>query len=160
MKYLVTVTAIFGLLALCPAQAAAPAVDSHTQAATELLSTMNVEKQVAGGVEVMAEQMIRTNPMLGPYREVILKWAASYMTWDAIGPGLVSFYQQAFSEEELRKLTAFYKTPLGQKTLTVMPDLFRRSAELGSTLARDHLPELEAAIRARAADLEKTTAKP
>lgn len=90
----------------------------------------------------------------------MLKWAATFMTWDTFGTRLVALYEDAFTETELRELKTFYETPLGQKTLTAIPGLIRQSAELGSTIAREHLPELEAAIRARASELEKMSPKP
>ncbi len=98
--------------------------------------------------------------MLGPYRDVLLKWAASFMTLYNVGPQLVALYEDAFTESELREIAAFYKTPSGQKALTVLPELTRRMGTLGATLAKEHLPELETSIRARAAEIEKLTAKP
>jgi hypothetical protein len=39
--------------------------------------------------------------------------------------------------------------------MTVIPDLARHSAEMGGAAAKEHLPELDTMIRARAAELEK-----
>ncbi len=131
---------LFGML-LYPqfSIAETPAVDTHAEAARNLLMTMHVEKQMALGTEIMADQFIRTNPTLGPYRDVLLKWAASFMTWDEFGPRLVALYQDAFTEVELRDLAKFYKSPLGQKaSRSVIPDLTRHSAELGGAAAKEH----------------------
>ena len=136
MRHLLILLLVWLPIGLHASQADTPAVDTHAQAATELLTTMNVEKQMAVGAEVMADQMIRQNPVLGPYKDVILKWAATFMTWDTFGARLVAVYEESFTEAELRELNAFYKTALGQKALTVMPGLFRQSAELGSTVAK------------------------
>ena len=137
-----------------------PAQDSHAQAATELLLTMNFEKEMATGAELMADLLIKQNAMLGPYKDVLLKWAASFMTWDTFGARTVVLYEAAFTESELRDITAFYKTPTGQKALTEIPKLTRQMAELGATVAKEHIQELEPLVRARAAELEKLTAKP
>ena len=48
-------------------------LEPHAQAARELLQTMNVEKSMAAGAEVMAKMLIQANPTLGPYKDVILK---------------------------------------------------------------------------------------
>jgi hypothetical protein len=38
-----------------------------------------------------------------------------------IGDGMAAIYTQAFTEQELRDLVTFYKSPLGQKLLTAEP---------------------------------------
>ncbi len=82
------------------------------------------------------------------------------MTWDTFGSRLVALYEESFTESELRDMTAFYKTPTGQKALTVLPELSRRMIEIGVTEAKKHAQELEAMIRDRAAEIQKLTAKP
>lgn len=160
MRHILFLLMVCGPIGLNASHAATVAVDTHAQAASELLATMNVQKEMATATEVMVDQMIKQNPMLGPYRDALLKWAATFMTWDVFGARLVALYEDAFTEAELRELKAFYETPLGQKTLTAMPGLLRQSADLGSTIAKEHLPELETAIRARASELEKMSPKP
>jgi uncharacterized protein len=143
-----------------PPPLAPAALDSHAQAATELLTVMNLERQMAGGAEAMVDVMIGQNAMLAPYRDVLLKWAASFMNWENFGPQVVALYEDAFTEQELRDMTAFYKSPTGQKSLTGIPQLTHRMSELGSKVAKEHVPELEAMIRARSAEIQKLTAKP
>lgn len=137
-----------------------PVVDLHAQAAAELLSVMKFEQNALAGVGVMADQLIRQNPALGPYRDVIMKWAATYMTWEKLQAPLVDMYEESFSEAELRDLIAFYKTPTGQKSLTVLPALMGRAMELGSALGKEHTHELETMIRTRAAELQKLSDQP
>jgi hypothetical protein len=52
-----------------------------------------------------------------------------------------SLYDKYFTEDELKDLISFYKTPTGKKTLSVLPQLFaesiqRASEELSPTLTR------------------------
>jgi hypothetical protein len=44
---------------------------------------------------------------------------------------IVPLYDKYLSEEEIKALIQFYRTPLGQKTIQVMPKLTTESAELG-----------------------------
>lgn len=46
-------------------------------------------------------------------------------------------YARAFTTAELRELTAFYATPLGQKTLSVMPELQKRLFPMGVKIGRE-----------------------
>jgi hypothetical protein len=160
LRHVVTALLLGLVFWACASFAESPALDSHAQAATELLLVTNVQKQMATGAEVMADVLIKQNAVLGPYRDVLLKWAASFMTWDTLGPKLVVLYEGALTEPELRDIVAFYKTPAGQKSLAVLPELTRSMATLGATLAKEHMPELEEMVRARAAEIEKMTAKP
>jgi len=134
--------------------------ETQKQAATELLKVMNLERTMMGGASAMADAMIEQNAAMGPYRDVLLKWAEKYMTWEAFGPRFVSLYTEKFTEAELRDITAFYKTSTGQKALALMPEMLRRGAMLGGEVANEHKQELEQMVRERAAELEKLSVKP
>jgi hypothetical protein len=59
-------------------------VDTHQEAAKELVALMNLERTMVGGAAAMTDAMIQGNAPLAPYREVIMEWAKGYMTWDNI----------------------------------------------------------------------------
>jgi uncharacterized protein len=155
---------VVGLIAIAavglPAVAADSPSETHKQAATELLRVMDVERTMIGGASAMTDAMVQQNAMLAPYRDVILKWAGTFMTWETFGPKFVTLYTESFTESELRDLLAFYRTPTGKKALAVMPDLMQRGAMLGGEVAKEHAPELERMVRERATELEKRAAKP
>ena len=46
----------------------------------------------------------------------------------------VPLYDKFFSEQELRDLLAFYRTPTGQKSLKVMPELLAESMQQAATV--------------------------
>lgn len=64
----------------------------------------------------------------------LMKESQDLFDWDAIGPQMVELYARTFTEDELRDMVAFYKTPSGRKSLEKMPLLmqegFRISQEL------------------------------
>jgi uncharacterized protein len=47
----------------------------------------------------------------------------------------------------LRQLTAFYRTPLGQRTLTEVPGIMEESSKIGMTMVQDHMGELMQMVR-------------
>jgi hypothetical protein len=51
-------------------------------------------------------------------------------------------YDKYFTEQELRDLVAFYKTPTGQKSIEVMPDLFKETLDKTSELLNAKLSAL------------------
>jgi hypothetical protein len=140
----------------CVLCAAAPAQDpssSHEAAAVELLELMDIEAQMAGGAAAMANAMVQQNPALAPYRDVILAWAATFMTWEVFGPRFVSMYTETFTAEELRAMTAFYRTPTGQKALRLQPELMNRGALIGNEEAMQRQADLQSMLEARATEL-------
>ena len=46
------------------------------------------------------------------------------------GP-VIAIFDKNFTDDEIKQLTAFYKTPLGQKVVTQMPVVMQQSAQLG-----------------------------
>jgi hypothetical protein len=143
-------------LLLAPAARAEVASASHRAAAADLLRMMDIEKAMMVGVTTMADAQVAGNPTLAPYRDVILKWAGMFLTWDKVAPQLTELYAATFTESELRELTAFYKTPTGKKAMAEIPALMQKGAAIGTDLAKQHTPELERMIRERAEELAKS----
>lgn len=51
-------------------------------------------------------------------------------------------YDRYFSEEELKDLVAFYKSPTGRKSIDVSPQLFQESVRLSSELLNSQITEI------------------
>jgi hypothetical protein len=141
--------AALGCLAL-GAVAVTPAPD---KAAVELLQVMRIDKSVTSTSEAMADVLIKANPVLLPYRPVIIEWAQKTMTWDVLGPQVAAIYSEAFTDEEMRQAAAFYRSPTGQKILDKLPELMKKTSALGADLAKAHEQELRTMIAQRANEL-------
>ncbi len=154
------------LMLLLAAPAAAQAPDSSAKsvsapapatvaAANELLGIMEVEQLMQASAASMLEMQIRAQPVLAPFRDVMMEWTRKYVSMDVMGARLASVYAESFTESELRDLIAFYRTPTGQKLARLQPELTRRGAEIGQQVAQEHQGELEQMIRKRAEEIEK-----
>ena len=135
-------------------------MSSHDAAIVELLSLTKTEQTMLGAIRAVVDAQAQANPALAPYRDVLLQWAARYMTWDAILPDLLKLYRETFTEAEVRELIAFYRTPTGQKSVEKLPELMERGAEIGMALAQAHQAELEQMIAQRQRELEAAQPKP
>jgi hypothetical protein len=134
----------------------APVSAGREVAARELVELTNLEHEMMAGATAMMDAMVLQSPQLEDYRDVILAWAQSVLSWEVFGPKFVRMYAEAFTEQELRDLIAFYRTPTGKKALTLLPELFSQGAQMGAIEARSRQSELQQMIQRRAAELRES----
>ena len=126
------------------ARAHAPA---HMAAARELMEAAQVQQAAMAGVESMIAEQVRTNPSMARYRQAMLEWARGLFTGEEALNAFGALYADAFTEDELRQLVAFYRTPLGRKMAASQGVLATRGAELGRQLAERKQGDLLARIQ-------------
>ena len=61
---------------------------------------------------------------------------------------VAAVYGQTFTVDEMRQITAFYRTPAGQKVLEKMPAVFQQTSAIGQSFGR----KLQDEIREKIAD--------
>ncbi|HEX8674742.1 MAG TPA: DUF2059 domain-containing protein [Longimicrobium sp.] len=120
---------------------------SHLAVARELLQELQIQKLSMAGVEAMFADQIRTNPEMGRYREAMLGWARDVFSSEEAISAFAALYAGAFSEEDLRALTAFYRTPLGQRVAAMQPVMAARGADLGRRLGERKQADLIARLQ-------------
>jgi hypothetical protein len=128
------------------AQQARTFAPSHLEAAREYLEAVHVQQLAAAGVEVSLEQQIRANPAMEPYRAAMKEWARELFGSAEAKTAFAELYAEAFSEADLRALTTFFRTPLGQRVAEIQPKLAERGAEVGRKLAEAHQADLVARL--------------
>lgn len=151
-------TLILCLVLACAAPLAAWSQDakpasSHRQATEELLRVMGVEETSKSAAQSFFDAMTQQNPGMEDYKDVLMTWATNTLSWEKMGPRMTDLYMRTFTETEIRELIAFYKTPVGKKTLEQLPTLMQEGMKIGMELAQEHQGELEAAIKARQKEL-------
>jgi hypothetical protein len=111
-----------------------PPPASAVQAARDYLAVKNARAlyadAVTGVVERTKTALMQTNinyqKDLNEVAVIIAKNLAGRE--NEIGEGMAQIYARVFTEQELKDLTAFYKSPLGQKLLTAEPRAYQGSA--------------------------------
>jgi len=111
--------------------------------ALQLLEAMHVPEQIQASLETAIAAQVRVNPEVPGLQAALREFLQRYVTWSALRDAYADQYAAAFSEEELREMTAFYRTPAGQKLARATPQLTRVGAELGARLVAAHAAELE-----------------
>jgi uncharacterized protein len=121
---------------------------SHRKAAENLLITMEVDKSLPKIAEQVVDTQVQQNPQLAPQREVLQRFLTKYVNWESVREDTITAYTQEFTEPELKKLTEFYKTPVGKKASEKMPQLAFVSGQLGLKRAQANEAELRQMIEA------------
>ena len=131
---------------------------SHRAAAAELLVVTETERLIREGISAAFDLQVRANPLLGPFRDVMQRYADTYLDWATMQPELVDVYASTFSEPELRDMIAFYRTPTGRKVVRLLPEVTARAQQVAERRVAAHVDELQRMIQQRAAELQRTPA--
>jgi len=126
---------------------------SHRAAAYELLDAAQAQKIV----EVMKAQVGQTmrrlvaDPQLNAEQQAVVdkyvqkavEEVGLTMDWSRLKEEFATLYVSVYTEPELRELTAFYKSPLGQKMLDKMPQLVQQSMQLAQRHMQESIPRFQ-----------------
>ena len=115
---------------------------SHRKAAENLLLVMEVDKSLPKIADQVVENQMQQNPQLAAQREVLQRFLTKYVNWESVKEDTITAYTQEFTEPELKKLTEFYKPPLGKKASEKMPQLAFLAGQLGLKKAQANQAEL------------------
>jgi hypothetical protein len=126
---------------------------SHLKAAESLFAKMNMEAMMSRSTDQMLQMQVQQNPSIAPFIDEMTAFMRKYMGWSSLKDDMAKIYTQEFTEEELTQLGAFYETSLGKKSLEKLPQLMAKGAGLGQQRVQEHMPELKAAIDAKAAKM-------
>jgi len=119
---------------------------SHRKAAENLLLVMEVDKSLPKLAEQVLESQLQQNPQLAPQREVMQRFLNKYLNWESVKADTITAYTQEFTEQELKQLTEFYKTPIGKKANEKMPKLAFVGGQIGLKHAQANQAELRQMI--------------
>ena len=132
---------------------AVASTESHRQAVEEMLSISRVDKMIEPMMEnvmsVMQQQMSQVEipedkkPIVEKYNQKIIETLRQEMRWERMKDDFVNLYLDVYTEEEIRGLTEFYKSPLGQKMLDKMPELMQASLQISQGLLQQTLPKIQ-----------------
>ena len=116
--------ALFAVLICGGAHAQSPAAIAAAKELVSLKGGANMfEPLIPGVIESAKNSLIPTNPQLArPLNEVAAQLRKEYEARNAdILNEVAKIYAQHFTEQELKEIVAFYRTPLGKKMITEEP---------------------------------------
>ena len=121
---------------------------SHRAAIIEYFVLADMEGMMQRSMDMMLAAQVQSNPSIAPLMPKMKEFFAKYMSWKSLQEDFVGIYQKAFTEAEFKELLAFYKTPIGRKSLQQMPKLMEQGAMIGSQRVQQHMAELQQMLTA------------
>lgn len=149
--------AVFLILVIASSGVAAQEyTKEHLRAAEEMLIAMNAEGTLSETIDTMLDAQLQQNPEIAQFADVLEAFLRKYMSWENLKGYYIQIYAEAFTEQELREITAFYRTETGQKLVKLTPELTSKGMALGQEIVMKHLPELQQMILQRMQELNST----
>ena len=144
------------------ATAATPARASETtkrEKLEQMFQMMQIQKtmdqvsaqQVAQARALIANMVPRQNASpeqqkdMNAFVDKILAISHEAINWQKLEPQYLDLYSQAYTEEEIDGILAFYRSPTGQAMLSKQPDLLAKSQAIAQTQVIAMLPQIRAA---------------
>jgi uncharacterized protein len=120
------------------AQEAVP--PSEVAAARELLQVSGTREGFIRGLELGMEQGgMQLTPKL---RSVVRDFMAEHFKYEDMEPDFIRVYTDLMTEDEIRALTAFYRTPIGQRLVQLMPDMAAATHRITNARLQSVMPQL------------------
>jgi len=151
------------LMAVCLALAAGfvNAQETPRRALAEELMNLinmreNMEKVYAMLKQMIPAQMERTAQATGqpgvpanasPRMEKMMALITQELSWDKLKDDYITIYADTFTDEELKGIIAFYKSPVGQAFIQKQPELMKRSMEVTQKVMIQLMPKIQAIMK-------------
>jgi uncharacterized protein len=136
------------LLAAAPARSQSPDPDA-VAAARELLTTMKFSDQFKAILPVVLQNLkpaiVQNRPEVERDYDAIVPLILQGMTarLNELGEATAAVYAVNFTAGELRDITAFYRTPTGQRFLQKLPVVTQQSMAIGQRFGQAVTSELQ-----------------
>ena len=119
-------------------------------AAEELSKVMGVKEEMKSGFDAMlplidqqAKQLGLSAAQTAELRGIYKAWFENDFDHEALARKSTLLYAEHFTVEELKELAEFYKSPLGKKTIEVLPKLTQEGVKMGMEEAQSKQLQLQ-----------------
>jgi hypothetical protein len=142
--------ALFGVIGTASAQDPSPAAVAIARQVIEVKRVGGMYDPVLIGMIIRArDTFLQTNPMLsGDLNAAAQQLRKDYQPkLDALKEQIAKFYAARFTEQELKDVLAFYRSPVGVKVIEFEPRILEQSMGFANSWAQSLEDEILAAMR-------------
>lgn len=141
MKNILLVLACLGGVALQGAE------NAHRKAASEMMQASGVPAMLKRSFDAQLEGQIKALPELEKIRNELTVFYRNAFSFKELEPELAAIYMKHYTLEEMKQITAFYRTPAGRKKAQVDSRISTELGELFLKHGQKKLPELQKLLR-------------
>lgn len=137
--------------------AQAPPTDAKTAKIEEFFKVTHVDQMSGQLIKIVADQMksgmtqqltgVQMTPeqqkRFDAFNDKVWKVITDAMGWDKLKPDYVKIYSDAFTEQQIDDILAFYKSPAGRAIVEKTPGLMQQGADLGRERLAAITPQLQ-----------------
>jgi len=158
MRTRIWLSALLGVFLFCSSGLAdelTPEKAADIRRMIEITGAMNMAKQFAAA---SAESLFQTLKAVKPdipnrafpilQREVETVFSEKNFARGGLMDRIVSVYHSYFTHQEIRELLTFYQTPVGVKTIQVMPKMTQDFMTVGEQWVKSQSSEIDARVTA------------
>jgi len=127
----------------------------RVEAAKELLKEMNLKSVYENAVNNSTIRLIKADPKFKKVEDKIKAFYNKYIGWNSMQDDLAKLYAKYYTSDELKDITAFYKTKTGKKVLASMGRLSYEGQMITRKKLQPHIDELKAILDKAAKDNKK-----
>jgi len=129
------------------------------EAAKALLKEMGLEKVYKNAVDTSTKRLVDANPNFKKIEDKIKAFYEKTIGWSVMKDDLAKLYAKYYTIDELKDITAFYKTKTGKKVLSTMGSLTYEGQKLTRNHLMPHMDELKKMLDKAAESGSKTAEK-
>jgi hypothetical protein len=159
MKKLLMTLALL-LAAAVPAAAQPEPPAGEVAAARDLLEASRTRENFIKAMELGMEQGGMGEQLTPQVRQVLRDFMEEHFRYEDLEPAFIRVYADAFTEQELRDLAAFYRTPLGQRVVETLPEITAASQRIAMERMQEVMPQLMQAVMQAMEEEEQGTPAP
>jgi len=141
----------------------------------ELFTVMRMEKTMQNAMEqvkkmvpqMTANMMSKMSDMPADAakkaqasQEKVMALIQEEMNWAKFKPMMAEVYAESLTPEEVKGITAFYKSPAGQAFLDKQPVIMQKSMVMQQKLMMDMMPKIQALLKAEMGAASKPANQP
>ena len=136
------------LMIICSFSLSSVVFAESMEATTEkLLREMNMKKTLEDSVEQMLVQTYIANPKLKEIEPEYSKLLRELISYKNMKPYYVKIYNRYYNQKEISQLTKFYKTPVGKKSIKVMPQIMGEVIKFTDQLMKKNAHKFDKVIK-------------
>ncbi|MGF1769533.1 DUF2059 domain-containing protein [Enterovibrio makurazakiensis] len=130
--------------------------NSHEKTANELLDVMEINKILSESINATLELQMKSQPKMKPFEGTMRAFFSEYMSGESLRDSFTELYMNTYTEEEMKELIAFFKTPTGKKSIQMTAQLTAKGAEIGQKRVMENAHVLQRMIKEEAERIKLT----